>query len=367
MTNWNGPGKIRKYGLHRLLLLTLDPVHIGSGGLQLGRVDLSIAREPGTKLPKIPGTSLSGAARAYAALQIGSTRCAGQGLGDPQDDTALETSADAAPTDDQAGKKDQAKGHCGKQSCPVCYTFGSLRSEVKSDQAAGNGRAPTAQDRTQRAMAGTVNLFDAHILFFPVASTQGPVWVTTENRLNESGFEVTGGATTDGEAAITLTGNDAGHLNLGWLLLSAKAGATVTLPANVTLPDQPIDHWAVLKDRIAVVTDRIFSQVVRSNLEVRTSVSIDPFTGAAKTGALFSYESIPRATWLVSDIVEDDYRGKFPENQTTLDGKPLSSPFDVAHRGLELAELLGVGGMGTRGFGRLKVVQHWTAPPEVTQ
>ncbi|RME07324.1 MAG: type III-B CRISPR module RAMP protein Cmr4, partial [Bacteroidetes bacterium] len=52
---------------HRYLLVTLDPVHIGTGGYRLGRVDNSIVREPGTRIPKIPGTSLHGAIRSYAA------------------------------------------------------------------------------------------------------------------------------------------------------------------------------------------------------------------------------------------------------------------------------------------------------------
>ena len=43
--------------------LALDPIHVGTGGMRLGRVDLSIVREPGTNIPKIPGTSLAGAAR----------------------------------------------------------------------------------------------------------------------------------------------------------------------------------------------------------------------------------------------------------------------------------------------------------------
>lgn len=50
----------------RYLARSLDPVHIGSGGYRLGRVDMSIVREPGTGIPKIPGTSLAGAIRAYA-------------------------------------------------------------------------------------------------------------------------------------------------------------------------------------------------------------------------------------------------------------------------------------------------------------
>src|SRR5687767_6672309 len=80
--------------LRRYALLTLDPVHIGTGGHRLGRVDLTIAREPGTRLPKIPGTSLSGAIRQYAAYRYGKLGCAGQ------------------------------KGHCARPTCPICYTFG---------------------------------------------------------------------------------------------------------------------------------------------------------------------------------------------------------------------------------------------------
>ena len=47
------------YTLQRFIIMTLEPAHIGTGGYRLGRVDNSIAREPGTNLPKIPGTSLS--------------------------------------------------------------------------------------------------------------------------------------------------------------------------------------------------------------------------------------------------------------------------------------------------------------------
>ena len=31
---------------------TIDPLHIGSGGYRLGRVDNTIVRDPGTNLPK---------------------------------------------------------------------------------------------------------------------------------------------------------------------------------------------------------------------------------------------------------------------------------------------------------------------------
>ena len=47
----------------RYVLMCLDPLHVGTGGTRLGRVDMDIVREPGTRLPKIPGTSLGGAIR----------------------------------------------------------------------------------------------------------------------------------------------------------------------------------------------------------------------------------------------------------------------------------------------------------------
>lgn len=113
------------YAQHRYLLMTLDPTHIGAGGYRLGRVDNSIIREPGTDLPKIPGTSLSGAIRSYAAYRYGKIRCAGQGQ--ERKDKQGNTVADA---------------HCGKGSCPICY-----RSAPRSVRRATLGRS-TCSTRT---------------------------------------------------------------------------------------------------------------------------------------------------------------------------------------------------------------------------
>ena len=49
--------------------VTLDPVHVGTGGTRIGRVDLTIVRDPVTQVPKIPGSSLAGVYRAYVAMQ----------------------------------------------------------------------------------------------------------------------------------------------------------------------------------------------------------------------------------------------------------------------------------------------------------
>ncbi len=134
--------------------------------------------------------------------------------------------------------------------------------------------------------------------------------------------------------------------------------------------------WKAIGGRIILTNPKIFSQVVNNNLEVRTSVSIDPMTGAAESGALFTYEAIPRTTWLWCDVVEDDYRrdggNVFPVTKqynasekkdnagdALGGGEVWKQPLDVVRSGMRLIEYLGVGGMGTRGFGRMSHIADW--------
>jgi CRISPR-associated protein Cmr4 len=296
------------FHVSRFLLMTVDPVHIGTGGMRLGRVDLSIAREPGTRLPKIPGTSFSGAIRQYAAGRYGKRDCAG---------------------------KDK---HCGQPTCPICYTFGFVKGE--------GGR--------QQAHSGVVSIGDARLLFFPVYSMAGPVWVASPSALTDFGIN---GQTVDRDKArwSGITGQP--HLNLGWLMVEKED--------NLSLDELPQTVPAQVRERIVLVSDKLFSQVVNSNLEVRTSVSINPETGAAEDKALFTYEAIPRAAFLWLDVVVDDYRGTFPvtskqygqdkgDNQGAELGTTWATPADIVAAGLEWAEHLGIGGMGTRGFGRIR-------------
>ena len=313
------------YRRKRFLLMTLDPVHIGTGGQRLGRVDNSIVREPGTRLPKIPGTSLSGAIRQYAAMRYESRRCAGSG---------------------QANGK--GKGHCQDPKCPVCYTFGYLK-----------GR--------DGGQSGTVSIGDARLLVFPVYSMAGPVWVISPSVLSDFGAQE---ADPGDQVLLPAALSGHRHLNLGWLMLE-KGGETFSWPLNIA--GMPTD----ILDRTVLVSDKLFSQIVNSNLEVRTSVSINPETGAADAGKLFTYEAIPRAAVLWLEAVQDNYRNEFPEtekkckvedfehgdgekekryihNAGDVLGEIWKQPIDVLQSGLKLAEYLGIGGMGTRGFGRVR-------------
>ncbi len=294
-----------KLQMKRCVLMTLDPVHIGTGGYRLGRVDATIAREPGTKLPKIPGTSLHGAIRHYAAYRYDKPQCAGQSSKD--------------------------KGHCGQSSCPICYTFGSAKSSE------------------DHGYAGVVNISDARILFFPVNSMFGPVWISTKNMLQEVGIDV-GSWPDNAEAWTSIKGKKS--INLGWLMLTCENGLNINLNSL-----EENNEFKAIKERLVLVKEEFFSRIVNSNLEVRTSVSIDPQTGAATEGALYTYEAIPRATFLWMDIVIDDYRNNSKINGETE--KKQVNAWEVVTTGLDWMEYLGVGGMGTRGFGRLRKVSGW--------
>jgi CRISPR-associated protein Cmr4 len=296
----------------RYLIQSVDPVHIGTGGMHLGRVDNSIVREPGTKLPKIPGTSLSGAIRSYAAYRNEKRDCAGQ------------------------------KGHCGKSTCPICYTFGSISDD-------------SIEGKVQNNYAGVVSIGDARIILFPVYSMAGPVWVTCPSAVED--FCIQKVTVKENMAKMASGLSEHQYLNLGWLMLE-KDGEN---GGKLTLDDLPSNIAASVKNRIVLISDKLFSRVVNSNLEVRTSVSIDPKTGAAEEGALFTYEAIPRAAFLWLDIVVDDYR-----DRKLWQNKPNGwcSAVDVVTAGLEWTEHLGIGGMGTRGFGRIRKVAAGTMDTE---
>jgi len=311
---------------HRYLYVCLDPVHVGAGGYRLGRVDNAIVREPGTNLPKVPGTSLSGAARSYAAMAYGRPEAAGQ----------------------QARLTGDAKD---PKTCPILYTFGTA-----SDDTEGLG-----------SRAGAANLSDALVFLFPVSTTEGPRWVTTLEMLDQAGVTATGAKPTDEGSIICTWKQPPAQINAGWLLLSVGGEAVLSAPSYLALSE----IWKEVANRILIVTPRYLSVVANSNLEVRTSVSIDPFTGAAAEHLLFTYEAIPRATWLIADVVIDDFaagqsKRPFPCLQKHGNGaalpRPWAGPADVVKTGLELIEYLGVGGMGTRGFGRMKVVADRVVP-----
>ncbi|MFW0885018.1 RAMP superfamily CRISPR-associated protein [Candidatus Acidulodesulfobacterium sp. H_13] len=349
--------------------MTLDPVHIGTGGYRLGRVDNTITREPGTNLPKIPGSSIAGVTRAYTAMAIQNgnfieikdgkiclkiysklkyQRPAYQlKISDDKKTATVKKNPKGEllylgdkPEEPKyyscAGKgADDGEGHCGNPDCEVCVSFGFSKG------------------KSNLSFQGLTQFYDARILFFPVHSMIGPVWVTSPSILMEHNKVIKladlNKFKSFGRADLINNG-----LNFGWLMLESEGTETL----DDLFPDVSKD----IKDSLFVVSDKIFSRIVNDNLEVRTSVAIDPATGAAEDGALYTYEAIPRATVMWFDVVYNK-----PE-YFRINGQEIME--DVANKlkadsgwiqtnvekGLAYFEYLGIGGMNTRGMGRLRIL-----------
>ncbi|HLG97827.1 MAG TPA: type III-B CRISPR module RAMP protein Cmr4 [Bryobacteraceae bacterium] len=303
---------------HPITGMAVDPIHVGTGGGRLGRVDQSIVRDPVTRVPKIPGSSLAGVYRAYAAMaQKKYPGCAGQG---------------------QPDKKGKG-GHCGKPDCPICTVFGFARSP-------GGG------------FAGLAAFSDAQVLLFPVATREGPVWITSPGAMRLVGAEIS----EPGDKAVYRSA-DGQPLNLGWLLLPVKKYPNGQDPQS-ELKDVEIPPY--IRQRLALMSDKLFSHIVNSNLEVRTSVSINPETGAAEEGALFTYEALPRSTVLLWEVISKN-PAHFKVGDAAVSAvNDMNGVFEVVEVAHPYLECLGIGGMGTRGMGRLRVLSPKATPQQPT-
>lgn len=300
--------------------LAVDPIHVGTGGARLGRVDLSVVRDPVTKVPKIPGSSLAGTYRTYVAMNQQTTKPSRQkpyypdcaGLGQP--------------------KRSGNGGHCGQPSCVVCTVFGFARD-------------------AQGGFAGLALFSDAHVLLFPVATREGPLWITSPEQLRVARLLDAQGVNAD---ALYKADGSTQPVNLGWLLLPVNP-----LPNHSNLRNEFSNRGLpnYILDRFGVVSDKLLSHIVNSNLEVRTSVAINPETGAAEERALFTYEALPRATVLYWEITCKNPPHFKIQNQTISVVQNSDSVHGVVIAAHSYLEFLGIGGMGTRGMGRLKVLK----------
>ncbi|MCD6399066.1 MAG: hypothetical protein J7L08_04050 [Candidatus Aenigmarchaeota archaeon] len=353
-----------------IFTIATDPIYIGTGGYTIGRVDNTIVRDPITKIPKIPGSSLAGTWRYYVALEliskvkeyqpnfndiknriessleekiknqnwkngfsqnnwisyfgnkIAKITCAGQD----------NVPAGETKTPDKTDKEGNT-GHCGH--CIVCKSFGYSKKD--------------------KSWQGMVFFSDLNILFFPVYTRLGVKWITSERILKETSVGAHCNVPDNEKRKIVYAqkeieeGKEAGYINLGWLNLPYEIkDCNINVGAIHESPDKI--HELPVKD-IIVVPDSIISQIINSNLEVRTSVSIDPITGAAKEGALFTSEAIPRGTVFYGEVRVFDKKG-LGDNNLPSKECILEALEDTKH----YYETLGIGGMTTRGFGRMKVI-----------
>jgi len=189
---------------------------------------------------------------------------------------------------------------------------------------------------------GLLSVRDAEILAYPVPTMMGPRWVTTPFLLERAGCTVGADIRPDSEEIIFVQDRSGSvdRLNLGWLLLSATK-KTLPFPS---FKNQPALDF--VKDNLIIVHDNLFPALVNSNLETRTSVSIDFASGAGADGLLFTYEATPRGTVFLGQLDFDNQR--FPDL--------YEYAFERVDKALQLASALGYGGMTTRGFGRMNAL-----------
>ncbi|QTA38172.1 hypothetical protein JYK00_01125 [Thermosipho ferrireducens] len=341
----------------KIFALTMDPVYIGTGGYTIGRVDNTIVREPITRIPKIPGSSLAGVWRYYVALKLHEflkeeyriskrkrkdkdieeifsqkkkwvlfegnryigIKCAGQ---------------DDKPQLNFDDSQFEQKAHCGH--CIVCKSFGFSKKDL--------------------SWQGLLFFSDLNIFLFPVHTMYGVKWITTASKLKELGIQTD----SPGKEKVLANGVDNQHINLGWLYLEIEREHNIDcelLNKNFgSLVQSEDQSKSVFQDEdIIVVPENLISQIINSNLEVRTSVSIDPITGAAKEGALFTSEAIPRGTVLYGNIRIFD-KSQFNGINDKLKDLPAKEDIEEALKDSKhFFETLGIGGMTTRGFGRIKI------------
>lgn len=406
-----------------IFALAMDPVYIGTGGYTIGRVDNTIVRDPITNVPKIPGSSMAGTWRYYATLELishlkeklssnlenildglekngvisekekekiknkknelnfssfnlllksimkvlnGSSNedlrtalseaikslfsgndwkdfegnkfikitCAGQ-------DNLPQVELEKAPF----AEKNRKTGHCGH--CIVCKGFGFTKKDI--------------------SWQGQIFFSDLSIILFPVFTMKGTKWITTERIINEldktkkNESKETEDNNTVYRVYLKDDNEEKGHINLGWLYLPYKKGEREeSKKVRKLLSRLGFDNLQLNTEDIVIVPEKLFSHIVNSNLEIRTSVSIDPITGAAKEGALFTYEAIPRGTIFHGKIRIFD-KSVYQEIENRLQPLPNAKLLtDALNDSRHYYETLGIGGMTTRGFGRLKISELLT-------
>jgi CRISPR-associated protein Cmr4 len=271
----------------RLLVVhARSPLHAGTGHAT-SAVDLPIARDRATHLPLLPGSSLKGSLRGRARSFTGLTH-------------------------------------------PFTHLFGPEK-ENASDH------------------AGSLAFTDARLLLLPVRSVSGTfAWVT-------SPYLIACFARDARQAGVTLpacpavAGSDCAITGTSALSMALRPGAPdrhVVLeefdltPAHdasalakalgpVVFPGD--DAWQrMLTARLCVVADDAMSFLARHGTELVTRVSIDPETGTANDGQLWTEENLPAETVLAGlveelppDRVRSGGQGAYLADLTKLTTTPI--------------------------------------------
>jgi CRISPR-associated protein Cmr4 len=316
---------------------------MGTGGTRLGRVDNTVARDPVTRLPKAPGTGIHGAVRDSYDLN-----------------TLVEKVKGASTSQRCAGPM-----NCKDKGCRTCILFGT---------------APDSENSQAHARRGIMAFRDGLLSAVPMASMAGPVWVapkwfaekigTVEGALGDRSNPSVATASSLKVLPKKENGEEVSFVNLGSFLFPSKNDQKFSLPEqgnekvsviNNHLPSEVFAPWA---NRLVVCHEEVFPLIAETAMEVRTSVAIDPDTGAAEDKKLFTYEAVPAGSVFMVEM--DFLGGKFPNSAFEKDEKGIAvnmqsaAPLfaSVEKYGFPYLAFTGMGGNVTRGFGRVRFLGY---------
>lgn len=361
----------------KIFSIAQDPIYIGTGGYTIGRVDNTIVRDPTTKIPKIPGSSLAGTWRYYVTLalqeKIKDKKPKLETLKNQQDRESFEEKLSKIEWKD--GDTDLKKWHkfngnkissyncAGQDELPNTNFKDFLKTEENEKYSGHCGHCIVCRgfgfSKRNLSWQGMLFFSDLKILFFPIYTRLGVRWITSP----EIYYDACGESLKKPQEGEILThyGTE-GYLNLGWLNFKVKKNTN-----NIKIQQGEELKGYLSEENIVVVSDNIVSQLINANLEVRTSVSINPLTGAAKEGALFTYEAIPRGTIFYGSIRIFD-KSAFENFKNGIGELPdledLKCSLDESKH---FYETLGIGGLTTRGFGRMKILSKISNNCEVIE
>jgi CRISPR-associated protein Cmr4 len=255
------------------VLQVITPVHVGEGAA-VGAVDLPVARERHTGWPIVPGSALKGAVRVRA-------------------------------------------GGVAREPARIARTFGSEPGEdpIRGEVSFGDA---TLLALAVRSLQGTFALLTS-----PLALARLSRWLPEPPPIPEPGVERVCCAD---PARLTLPKRDRVVLeDLTLLPEGSDLHPWVERLRTWVGDEAPLEH-------LALVHDDVFSLAARIWLPIRTRAAIDD-DGVVKTGHLFTTETLPPETLLVTTV-----RGASREHEGLLP---------------EAGELFSLGGQRTIGCGRV--------------
>jgi len=358
-----------------LFLYAETPVHPGTG-TRVSFIDLPVQRERPTGFPIITASSLKGALRNWAhrcgwspqriALFFGP----GEDLGGGEEDERLDDTARPAASS----------------------ASGSRRGEEDE------------RLHDPSAFAGSLALTDARVLLFPVRSMAGVfAWVTCPMQLARLKRDVDIlGAHIPADWTVALdTVRSVSNATEVWGSVE-KPDVVVpnTSSKQVVLEEYTFEYkqhsnlmnpviqmlkplksdplLATLENRLLVVHDEVFADLVTMGTEVLTRVRIDPITGTAAEKALWTEELVPSETlfWSVFLMEEDIYFQKHlhkRKSESEGSGKATPAPpeslpkngkeaVDQWVQGINKNPILQLGGDATLGRGIFRLAV-WSPPP----